>query len=103
LPSSLTPEQRTQRARLAAYALWSKADPVAHTQPARRAFMERFERQVDPEGVLEPAERARRAEYARKQYFASLALKSSRVRSARKAAAQPATSGPAPEHGRDGP
>jgi hypothetical protein len=38
--------------------------------------MRRFEREVDPDGTLDPAERARRAENARKAYFASLALKS---------------------------
>lgn len=42
--------------------------------------MERFEKQVDPDGELDPAERARRAEHARKSYFAGLALKSAQAR-----------------------
>lgn len=50
---------------------------------ARRAFNERFERLVDPENSLEPAERARRAASARKAYFTRLALASSRARQAR--------------------
>jgi hypothetical protein len=40
----------------------------------------RFERQVDPDGVLAPAERARRAAHARKSYMSLLALKASRAR-----------------------
>jgi hypothetical protein len=80
----LSPEQRSQRARLAAFALFAKVDPVAHTEPARRAFLERFENEVDPDRTLSPQERARRAEYARKAYFARLALRSSQVRSRRK-------------------
>ncbi len=43
-------------------------------------MMERFERQVDPDGVLTPAERARRAGHARKAYFARLALRSAQAR-----------------------
>ena len=84
----LTPEQRALRARIAAHSLHAKvADPSAHTAPARRAFLDRFEREVDPEGTLPPEERARRAEHARKAYFAALALKSARARSKRGSAA----------------
>src|SRR5262245_27928645 len=58
------PTERVLRARLAAHALHAKLDdPAAHTAPARRSFLERFEREVDPEGILEPVERARRAEH----------------------------------------
>ncbi len=39
-----------------------------------------FERQVDPDGVLPPDERARRARHARKAYFARLALRSAQAR-----------------------
>ena len=70
------------RARLATHSLHAKiADPSAHTAPARHAFIvDRFEREVDPEGVLPPADRARRAEHARKAYFTRLALKSAQAR-----------------------
>jgi hypothetical protein len=37
---------------------------LAATEPARRALKSKFEREVDPEGVLPPAERHRRAEAA---------------------------------------
>jgi hypothetical protein len=42
--------------------------------------MDRFERQVDPDGTLKPEERARRAGHARKAYFTRLALRSAQAR-----------------------
>lgn len=76
-----TPAERTLQARLAAHTLHSKVtDPVAHTAAARKAALDRFEREVDPDGTLDPAERARRAAHARKAYFTSLALKSAKAR-----------------------
>jgi hypothetical protein len=72
---------RSLIARLAAHESWAHtADPSARTAPARRALLDRFERQVDPGGLLPPAERARRAEHARKAYFARLALRSAQAR-----------------------
>jgi hypothetical protein len=72
---------RALQARMAAHALHARVeDPVAHTAPARKVFLSRFEREVDPEGLLEPQERARRAEHAKKAYFTQLALASSRAR-----------------------
>jgi len=47
---------------LAAYSLHAKRDPKETTQAARAAFLTRFEREVDPDGSLPPAERARRAQ-----------------------------------------
>ena len=38
--------------------------------------MGRFEREVDPDGVLPERERAQRAEAARRAYYTELALKS---------------------------
>ena len=79
-----TPQRRALRARLAAHSLHAKvADPSAHTAPARQAFLDRFERKVDPDGVLSPEERVRRAGHARKAYFLALALKSARSRRSR--------------------
>lgn len=75
---ALTPSERTLRARTAAHRLHAAGG--TNTEPARRAFLERFEREVDPDGLLDPEERARRAEHARKAYFAGLALKSARAR-----------------------
>lgn len=77
---NLTPEERSLRARVAAHAMHAKNDAKATTAAARDTFLSSFERQVDPDGVLAPEERARRAEHARKAHFASLALKSAKAR-----------------------
>ena len=77
----LTPAQRSLRSRLAAYSLHAKRDPKETTQAARAAFLTRFEREVDPDGSLPPAERARRAQAALKAHMTRLALASSRARS----------------------
>lgn len=62
--------------RIGAHESWARTeDRSARTAPARAAAMERFEKQVDPDGVLPPRERAIRAEHARKAYMQRLALK----------------------------
>lgn len=82
------PQERRLQARLAAHVSWSKtADPAARTAPARQAACERFEHEVDPGGTLPEAERKRRAEHARKAYFARLALLSVKARRKRGTAA----------------
>ncbi len=68
------------RGRIGALRLHATHDSRQLTAKARERFLSRFEREVDPEGVLSEAERARRAEYARKAYFAQLALKSAKAR-----------------------
>ncbi len=82
-----TPSDRVLAARLAALTRWSAQDPVEGTSAARKAFNDRFARQVDPDGVLPEAERLRRAEAARKAYFTRLALKSAQARRNRGAVA----------------
>lgn len=78
---SLSPGEKVLRARAGAHASWANtADRTARTDQARAAFLERFSLQVDPDGSLDPVERARRAEHARKAYFAGLALKSAVAR-----------------------
>ena len=80
-----TPSERAMVARIASAERWSRcSDTTAATAAARRAFDERFEREVDPDGTLPPAERARRAAHARTAYFQRLALRSAQSR--RKAA-----------------
>lgn len=81
---TLTPSERTMRARLAAYTMHSRHDSREITAPARRAFLARFEEEVDPNRRLPSAERQRRAEAARKAYFSRLALKSAQARRRRK-------------------
>jgi hypothetical protein len=79
--SKLTPEQRSMRARLAAQSRWSKSDAREGTSKARASFLARFEREVDPDGTLPPAERARRAEAALKAHMTRMAMRSSTGRS----------------------
>jgi len=54
------------------------------TAKARAAFLARFEREVDPDGMLPPQERARRAEHARSAYFARLSLNAAKARRIRR-------------------
>ena len=66
----LTPEQRRARSRLAAFVQWSREpDRTARTATARAAFMARFEREVDPDGIYPPEVRAKMAEAARTAYY----------------------------------
>jgi len=86
---TMTPGERTLRARMAAYRLHATHDPKETTAAARAAFLARFEREVDPDGRLSPSERRRRAEAARKAYFTKLAIQSVRGRQrARRGGAQ---------------
>lgn len=70
---------RSQVARIGAYALHATHDSREITKPARAAFLGRFEREV-PAEITDPLERARRAEYLKKAYFAKLALRSAQAR-----------------------
>jgi len=63
--------------RIAAETSWSRtADRRARTRPARQAFLSRFEREVDPDGKLPPAERRRRAQHALRAHMLRLAKRS---------------------------
>jgi hypothetical protein len=79
----VTQEERSARSRIAAHTLHSRYDSRELTAPGRNAFLERFEKQVDPRGELPEAERKRRAEHARKAYFSRLGYLSGRARRAR--------------------
>ncbi|MDP7735126.1 hypothetical protein [Mycobacterium paragordonae] len=76
-----TAKGRIMRGRIGAYESWAKTpDRAARTRPARKAALERFEREVDPDGDLTPEERTKRAEWARKAHMQRMALKSAAVR-----------------------
>lgn len=76
-----TTSSRVLNARIAAAERWAhEPDRSAATAPARSAFDARFEREVDPDGILAPDERAKRAASAKKAYFLRLALKSAESR-----------------------
>ena len=67
--------------RIGAAALHSQGK--TNTQAAREAFNNRFEREVDPEGVLPEAERQKRADKARELYFLRLTKASKDARARR--------------------
>lgn len=79
--TSGTASERSLIASIAAHESWARTeDRAARTAPGRKAMLDKFERQVDPDGTLLPAERAIRAEHARKAHFKRLALKSAQAR-----------------------
>ncbi|MET9025616.1 hypothetical protein ABZW96_08315 [Nocardia sp. NPDC004168] len=76
-----TPVERTLQARIAAHESWAKtSDRAARTAKARAAMASKFDRIVDPDGLLSPEERAYRADQARKAHYTRLALKSAQAR-----------------------
>ncbi|RSM60500.1 hypothetical protein DMH03_17225 [Amycolatopsis sp. WAC 01376] len=84
--TNLTPKQRVLRAKIAANATWAREpDRVGRMEKVRNAAECRFEKLVDPDGILSPEERARRAANARRSHMQSLALKSAQARAKRSA------------------
>jgi hypothetical protein len=84
VPLSLSPEQRSLRASIAAHSRWAKEDPKVALVPLRDAFMNSFRDQVDPDRTLPQEERERRAYAALRAHMAKLALASSKARAKRK-------------------
>lgn len=77
-------EERRLLATAGAHTSWAKTeDWSARTQPARDAFNQRFYDEVDPDGVLPPEVREKRAESARKAYFLTLSRKAAQARKRR--------------------
>lgn len=58
--------------------------PTGRTAPGTKAFCDRFQRQVDPDGVLPPEQRAELARHARIAYMLRLAEKSVEARRRRR-------------------
>jgi hypothetical protein len=78
----LLPEERTLRARIGAHAMHARhgkevSQPARDASPGSDSY---WDRQVDPDGVLDPQERARRAGHAKKAHFTRLAFASARAR-----------------------
>jgi uncharacterized membrane protein len=79
--TSLTPEQRTLRAQVAANTRWARpGERQRHGDKISEARLRHHEARVDPEGVLEPAERRKLAQNSLRAEMARLALRSSRAR-----------------------
>ncbi len=76
----MTTPKSSLAARIGAHSLHAKYDPRETTRAAREAFLDQFEREADPDGVLTPDERRRRAAHLKKVYFLRLALKSAEAR-----------------------
>lgn len=79
--SGLTTAQCSRRARIAAHASWANtADGTARTSPGTKAFLDRFERQIDPEELLPGESRAAMAKHARTAHMLQLAERSAAAR-----------------------
>ncbi|KJK44399.1 hypothetical protein UK23_29615 [Lentzea aerocolonigenes] len=73
------------QARAAVATRWAKAtDREAETAPARKGFLAKLEREVDPEGVLPPEVRLQRAVELRRAHMLRASLKSAQVRRERR-------------------
>ncbi len=67
--------RRSLIARVAASERWAREpDRTKATAAARRGLEARFEREVDPDGVLPPDELAKRVKSAKTAYYSRLAL-----------------------------
>ena len=73
-------KKRAAAGRLGGLTTSSRHDPRELTKAGTAAFLRRFEIEVDPDGALSEAERARRAVAARRLYFARLAARSAEAR-----------------------
>ena len=60
-----------QRGRMGARAVHARG--LTNTAPARAALEEKFRNEVDPDGVLDPAEREKRIKHAKSLHYTRLA------------------------------
>ena len=68
-------------ARIAAAERWARTpDRREATEPARRGLRAKFEREADPDGVLDAGERARRADALMTAHMLRLARESAKAR-----------------------
>lgn len=83
----LPPSERTLAGRAGAHKSWAQTeDRTARTEKARAAADARFEKQVDPDSVLTPQERKRRAAQARAAFYAEIQRRSAAAARARRQA-----------------
>ena len=86
---SSTPAERSMQRRLAVHSSWAKTeDRAGRTEPARKASFARFEKLVDPAGVLTPEERAKRANNALQAHMLRMALAAAKAKRLRKQAGE---------------
>lgn len=68
----LTREERSQNARRAALIRWSRESPAQNAARGQAGLLKKFEKEVDPDGVLPEKERQRRAECRRRVHMIEL-------------------------------
>lgn len=78
--TTLTPQERSLRAKIAAHALHARRDPHDTTAAASAAFLRKFEDEVDPRRELLEEERSRRAEHAMRAYMTRLRFEQVKAR-----------------------
>ena len=80
MPRNATESELSMLGRLGAHSLHAKYDSKKTSEAGRQAFLRSFEQQADPDGILDPTERARRAEHLRKAHMTRLAMLSAQKR-----------------------
>lgn len=81
MASNLTAEQRSLRARIAAQTRWSRAtsdDRRRQGETAQAGLLEKFARDIDPDGELDPVDRYKRAKNALAAHMTRLAFERSK-------------------------
>jgi hypothetical protein len=90
--------QRSNWGRIGGLTAWSRNSEQVMLGPARRGFQARFEKAVDPDGVLPLEERERRAERARRAHMLLLAERSAAVRRMKRTAVAGCSAAAVEEH-----
>ncbi|GHC88300.1 hypothetical protein GCM10007079_33150 [Nocardiopsis terrae] len=81
----LSDNEKSVRASIAANERWARtADRTANGERGQAGLQARFEKQVDPDGTLDPEIRARMAENAKAAHFKRMQLASAKARSRNK-------------------
>lgn len=80
MPRNKPESELSMLGRLGAHSMHAQYDSRKTSEAGRQAFLRSFEQQADPEGTLDPQERARRAEHLRKAPMTRLALLSAQKR-----------------------
>ncbi len=78
----MTREHRSAAAwgRIGGLTAWSRNDASTMVGPAHAGFRRRFANAVDPDGVLDPIERSRRADRAMRAHMLEMAQRSAAAR-----------------------
>ena len=86
MTTTLSPEERSDRARIAAHARFANGGAVAHAAHMRAALIEKYRQQIDPCGLLDLTERDRRIKSAMGADLSRARLRAAKARRERAAA-----------------